>query len=57
MFRRVDQTVYRLCVENYEQARKRLETLGKTCTTTEFELAMARVRAAERDLRIALGED
>lgn len=57
MFRRVDQSTYRACVEQYEAARKRLLALGKTCTVTEFEMAMSRVRAAERDLRIALGEE
>jgi hypothetical protein len=57
MFRRVDQDVYREAVYNYEQARKRLMALGKTCTTLEFETAMQRVRAAEADLRKALSED
>ena len=53
-FRKIDHDAYRQALATYDEARKRLVALGKTCTTTELETAMARMRAAETNLRLAL---
>jgi hypothetical protein len=53
-FRSVDRSAYEQAKSAHAQAWKRLSALGKTCTTTELETAVAALRRAEATLKQVL---